>query len=669
MRLYIAEKPSLGKAIADVLPKPHKKEEGFIRLANGDCVSWCIGHLLELADPEHYDPVFKKWQIETLPILPDQWALKPKSKTRKQLTVLKKLIKQADELVHAGDPDREGQLLVDEVIDFAGVSQRQKASTKRCLISDLNPSAVKRALGNLKDNKSFVPLATSALARTRADWLYGINLTRAYTVQGKKVGYEGLLSVGRVQTPLLGLVVRRDLEIENFVSKPFYEVLAHVLAANGERFTARWVPSEACRPYQDEEGRVLVKGLAENVAGRITNQPATVSKHEQKRKKQAPPLPYNLSALQIDASKRFGMNAKQVLDTCQALYERHKLVTYPRSESRYLPNEHHAEAPKVIDAVANNSQDMGGFARQANPQIKSKAFNDSKVTAHHAIVPTDKKADLSKLSNYERQLYDLIARQYLAQFFPHHEYDETKVELTIGGGLFRASCKQTVLPGWKVMYPQGKKQGGKGKEGDENEEHQATSLPPMKAGDELHCERGEVIEKHTQPPSHFTDATLLAAMTGIARFVQDPEIRKILKETDGLGTEATRAGIIELLFKRGFLQRSGKTITATEAGRGLINSLPEVATRPDLTAQWESILGQISQKQASYGTFMNDMTGTLHALVDNARENLPVHLQGVTAAKPAWKGRKGKGGGRGKSGGGYKKRRSSGSGGARRVAS
>jgi DNA topoisomerase-3 len=227
MILYIAEKPSLGRAIADVLPKPHKKGDGFIEAANGDCVSWCVGHLLEQAEPDAYNPEFKSWKFEHLPIVPDKWQLKPKAATRSQLTVLKRLVKQANTLVNAGDPDREGQLLVDEVIAYLGVTGDKLHQTQRLLISDLNPQAVKRALTQLRSNREFIPLSTSALARSRADWLYGMNMTRAYTIQGKKVGYQGVLSVGRVQTPLLGLVVRRDEEIAHFQSKPFYEVLAH----------------------------------------------------------------------------------------------------------------------------------------------------------------------------------------------------------------------------------------------------------------------------------------------------------------------------------------------------------------------------------------------------------------------------------------------------------
>ncbi|MGB1291944.1 MAG: DNA topoisomerase, partial [Pseudoalteromonas sp.] len=224
MKLYIAEKPSLGRAIADALPKPHKKHDGYIEVANGDCVSWCIGHLLEQAEPDDYNEQYKKWRFDDLPIVPDQWQLKAKPKTRKQLTILKKLIKQADQLIHAGDPDREGQLLVDEVIEQVKLSQAKKQQIQRLLISDLNISAVKKALASIRSNRDFIPLSVSALARSRADWLFGMNLTRAYTLAGQKAGFGNVLSVGRVQTPILGLVVNRDNEIANFVAKPFYEV-------------------------------------------------------------------------------------------------------------------------------------------------------------------------------------------------------------------------------------------------------------------------------------------------------------------------------------------------------------------------------------------------------------------------------------------------------------
>jgi DNA topoisomerase-3 len=627
MRLFIAEKPSLGRAIADVLPKPHKKGDGYISAANGDTVSWCIGHLLEQQQPEAYDPVFKKWSHEHLPIIPQQWKLAVKKQTAKQLGVLRGLVKQAEQLVHAGDPDREGQLLVDEVINFLGVTGAKKNSIQRCLINDLNPSAVKQSLSKLRSNREFIPLSTSALARSRADWLYGINLTRAYTLQGQKVGYKGVLSVGRVQTPLLGLVVRRDNAIEAFVSKAFYEVWACLETDKGESFKAKWQPSEQCAKYLDDLGRNLSQALAKNVVGRVSQQPALIKSLKREHKKQAPPLPYNLSSLQIDASKAFGLSAQQVLDICQGLYERHKLITYPRSDSRYLPLSHFGQAKDVHSAILTNSQHLGQqgsvFSQtQFDLKRKSKAWNDKKVDAHHAIIPTQKTSH--HLSGSDAKVYALICRNYLAQFLAHHEYYAVRVEVDIAAGLFVAVAKELINEGWRCIFLSRSKANSQ----DDNSEA-VQLLPRLDIGQGLKSLQAEVIEKHTSPPKAYTDGSLLAAMTGISAHVSDPQLRKILRETDGLGTEATRAGIIELLFTRGFLSRTGKTITSTASGRGLIEALPDVATYPDMTARWESELSAISEGRSQYKTLMSPLEVQLKELVVQSREVLPKGLTGL----------------------------------------
>ena len=627
MRLFIAEKPSLGRAIADVLPKPHKKGDGYISAANGDTVSWCIGHLLEQQQPEAYDPVFKKWSHEHLPIIPQQWKLAVKKQTAKQLGVLRTLVKQAEQLVHAGDPDREGQLLVDEVINFLGVTGAKKSSIQRCLINDLNPRAVKQSINQLRSNREFIPLSTSALARSRADWLYGINLTRAYTLQGQKVGYKGVLSVGRVQTPLLGLVVRRDIAIEVFVSKAFYEVWAKLETDKGESFKAKWQPSEQCAKYLDDQGRNLSQGLAQNVAGRVSQQPALVKNLKREHKKQAPPLPYNLSSLQIDASKAFGLSAQQVLDICQGLYERHKLITYPRSDSRYLPLGHFEQAEEVHRAILTNSQHLGqqgSVFSQTEFDLKrqSKAWNDKKVDAHHAIIPTQKTSN--HLSGSDAKVYALICRNYLAQFLAHHEYYAVRVEVEIAAGLFVAVAKELINEGWRCIFLSRSKASN---QDDDSESGQL--LPRLDIGQSLKCLQAEVLEKHTSPPKTYTDGSLLAAMTGISAHVSDPQLRKVLRETDGLGTEATRAGIIELLFSRGFLSRTGKTITSTPSGRGLIEALPDVATYPDMTARWESELSAISEGKSQYKKLMGPLEEQLKELVVQSRDVLPKGLSGL----------------------------------------
>ena len=631
MKLYIAEKPSLGRAIADVLPLPHRRADGCIYVGNGDCVSWCIGHLLEQAAPEAYNPLFKSWQAQHLPIVPEKWQVSPKPAGRKQLAVLRKLVAEADELVHAGDPDREGQLLVDQVLEYLQVRGKKRDNIQRCLINDLNPAAVTRALGQLRANHEFVPLSTSALARARADWLYGINMTRALTLQGRKVGYQGVLSVGRVQTPLLGLVVARDAEIEHFTSRPFFQVIAHLRAPSGEQFRARWQPSSDCLPWQDSDGRVLSKKLCENVCGRIADQPALVTGSHRATKKQAPPLPYNLSSLQIDAAKRFGMSAKVVLDICQRLYERHKLLTYPRSDSRYLPTGHFSQRHEVLAAIASNSQLLATAVGQADASLKSKAWNDQQVAAHHALIPTAKKLADSKLTADEAHIYELVARQYLLQFYPAHEYVDSEIELNINGGRFVAKARQTTKPGWQVLFPPARPAAG----GGQQETALNAQLPTLTKASHCHCERGELVQKETSPPAPFDDASLLAAMTGIARFVQDAAIRQILKDTDGLGTEATRAGIIELLFSRGFLQRQGKKIHATAAGKGLVQSLPAVVTTPDMTARWETQLGAISRRETSYAMFMVPLQTALRELVAQSQAVLPAGLKDIKVSAAA----------------------------------
>lgn len=621
-RLFIAEKPSLARAIADVLPKPHQKGNGFIKASNGDVVSWCIGHLLEQATPEVYDPRYKKWIISDLPIVPEKWVLMPKDNTKKQFDILVELIKSADQIVHAGDPDREGQLLVDEVLNYCQLPPDKRKAIQRCLISDLNASAVEKSLQQLRSNQDFIPLSTSALARARADWLYGINMSRLCTIVGQKNGYRGVLSIGRVQTPILGLVVRRDFEIEQFVPKPFYEVFAVIQTKHNELFKAKWLPSEACAPYQDEEGRVLVKALAENVCKRIKNQIGVIDKVSNKKKELAPPMPFNLSALQIDMAKKNGLSAQEVLDICQSLYEKHKLITYPRSDCRYLPEEHLKQVIGVKSAIENNCPELKTAIDNADFTLRTKIWNDKKVEAHHAIIPTLRKAKMDNLSSNEKAVYQVIATQYLAQFYPAYKYSELQIEVDIQGGKFVSKANQMLDAGWKVLF------GTKNNQADSvNESNDSNALLTklVKKGENVQCIDAELISKETQPPKPFTDATLLSAMTGIARFVKDPEIKKILRETDGLGTEATRAGIIELLFKRQFLTRQGKSIKSTQVGRNLILSLPDIMSMPDMTAHWELQLEEISKKEFSYQQFMIQLNQSLLNLVDqlkNAQLNI-----------------------------------------------
>lgn len=626
MIVYIAEKPSLGRAIASGFSGKQQKHDGYIELDNGDCITWCIGHLLEQAEPDKYDAAYAKWSLQHLPIVPEKWQLVPKKNTQKQLTVVKRLLKKAAHVVNAGDPDREGQLLVDEVITYCGVKASIIENAGRLLINDLNTSAVKKALQNMRTNREFLGLSISALARSRADWLYGLNLTRAYTLLGQRGGYSGVLSVGRVQTPVLGLVVRRDQDIAHFVSKPFYDVIATLKTQSNITFNAKWQPSKACEPYQDEEGRVLSRKLAQTVVNKTLGQQATVSDYKVQNRQSPPPLPFSLSILQIEASKRFNLSPKMVLDVCQSLYEKHQLITYPRSDSRYLPNEQFEQASRVLGAIKLNVPSLASAVDNANPKLKSKVWNDSKVDAHHAIIPTNRNKAVASLTQHEAKIYQLIANQYLMQFYGPHKYQEQVAKIDIAGGEFVAKGKSSQDLGWLALT--------KNPNSKSDDSKNDTLLPDLNKGDLLKCIDSQLIEKQTSPPTHFTEATLLAAMTGISRYVQDRNIKLILKETDGLGTEATRASIIDLLFTRQFMQKVGKEIHATDTGKALINALPSETTYPDMTATWEADLDKIAQRQLRYDGFMQPLTESIARLIKNSQQLDTSQFAGLKTAKP-----------------------------------
>ncbi|MFT5540936.1 MAG: DNA topoisomerase-3 [Glaciecola sp.] len=629
MIVYLAEKPSLGRAIATGFDGRQQKRDGYIELGNGDCVTWCIGHLLEQAEPDKYDPAFAKWSLQHLPIVPDKWQLVPKKNTQKQLSVVKRLLKKATHVVNAGDPDREGQLLVDEVITYCGVKSSIIESAGRLLINDLNASAVRKALQNMRANREFLGLSISALARSRADWLYGLNLTRAYTLLGQRGGYSGVLSVGRVQTPVLGLVVRRDQDIANFTPKPFFEVIAELETTKSVTFSAKWQPSKACEPYQDEEGRVLSRKLAQTVVDKTRGQKASVTDYKIQNRQSPPPLPYSLSILQIDASKRFNLSPKMVLDVCQSLYEKHQLITYPRSDSRYLPKDQFSQASRVLSVIKSNMPSFANAVDNAKPTLKSKAWNDNKVDAHHAIVPTDRKKAIASLTPNEAKIYQLIATQYLMQFYGPHKYREQMAKIDIGGGEFIAKGKSSQDLGWLALTSSASSKIANNKD--------EPVLPDLSKGEPLQCIQSTLMEKQTSPPKHFTEATLLAAMTGIARYVQDRKIKLILKETDGLGTEATRASIIDLLFKRQFMQKIGKEVHATETGTALINALPNEATYPDMTATWEANLNKIAQRELRYDGFMLPLTQSITQLISNSQQIDTSQFTGLKSTKPRGK--------------------------------
>ncbi len=616
MRLFIAEKPSLGRAIAQCLPAPGQPVgRPATHIAAGqDVVTWCFGHLLEPAEPEAYGPEYKRWAFDSLPILPAQWKLEPRKDAAAQIKVIKGLLKDCSEVVHAGDPDREGQLLVDELLEWLG----NRKPVRRIWLAALDEGSVRKALGSLRDNRDYALLKTAAELRQRGDWLVGMNLTRAYTLAGRRQGGGGVLSVGRVQTPTLALVVGRCLAIEQFAPKDFFTVAAAVALPQGA-FTAHWKPGDGV-PV-DEEGRVADRRQAEAARAKAEGAPAQVTRHEAKEREQAPPLPYSLSALQQTANRLYGLGAQAVLDAAQALYEA-RLTTYPRTDCPHLPESQLTDARRVI---AGLPAEYAALAAQADFSLRPKAYDDRKVTAHHAIVPTGQPP--GSLDESQRQVYGLVVRAYLAQFFPPSRQRDVRIVLDLAGEVFEAAGTTALEPGWKAVYAgQGSGGGMEAWNGDNPEAGQPEAsapgqpLPQARPGDTGVCERAEVEARKTAPPAHFTEGTLVAAMASIHRLVDDPELKRRLKETSGIGTEATRAGIIETLKKRGFIAGKGRQLRDTPAGRALVQSLPGPVKSPGLTGLFEQLLKGVEEGTVSPARFMDQQTAFVEKYVLHARE-------------------------------------------------
>ena len=609
-RLFIAEKPSMGRAIAqglEALGDKSRSADGCIHVGS-DTVTWLFGHILEQYSPDEYDEKYKRWHIEDLPIVPSVWKLKVKPDAKKQYKIVSALAKEADEIIHAGDPDREGQLLVDELLAHIGVLKTKPV--KRILLNALDVKSVQEALRHIRPNDEFVGLRNSALARSRADWLIGMNLSRIYTILARSAGYDSVVNVGRVKTPTMGLVVRREIEIRTFKPVTFFTPQVEFHHANGS-FRAKWKAQE--QDGVDEEGRILKKDLAEEILTASSVPPAKIESVEQKKGTSPQRLPYSLSALQIDAGKIFGYSPQEVLDTQQALYEK-KLTSYPRSDCDYLPENQLGDAAAILKNLAAADSSLERFIEKADLSIKSRAWNDKKISAHHAIVPTTVETKLSDLSEKEKNLYMLIAKSYIAQFYPAQEFLSTKVELSAGGEMFTASGKVILQQGWKSLYQNDAK-----KDDVENKEEQQ-SLPDMQQGDSVEFAGGKIVEGVTKPPARFTPATLLKAMKEIHKYVHDKELAASLKECSGIGTEATRAGMIDELEKRGFIKKAGKNFVPTEIASSMCRILPESLIYPDLTARWEDALDKIGKKEMSLADFGAQQKRFLDELLAGAKE-------------------------------------------------
>ncbi|WP_081620051.1 DNA topoisomerase III [Thioalkalivibrio sp. ALE9] len=602
MRLFLAEKPSQARDIARVLGVS-RKENACIR-GDGVTVTWCFGHLLEMAPPQDYDPALKQWRVETLPILPDQWRMNVRPKVKGHFSSIRSLLKQASEVVVATDADREGETIAREVLELCGY----RGPVQRLWLAALDETSVRKALANLLPGDQTYPLYRAGVARARADWLVGMNLTRAYTLAARARGYDGVLSVGRVQTPTLKLVVDRDRAIEQFKPVPYYEVSVRCGHTNGS-WEARWVPPEG---VSDAEGRCTSQQAAASVAQRVQGVQGTVTLAQTERKRENAPLPYDLSTLQQEASKRLGMGAQEVLDTAQSLYEKHKATSYPRTDCRYLPVSQHGEARDVLQGLMQSDSTIEHLVEGADASVQGRCWNDAKITAHHAIIPTTAAADVHAMSSREQAVYDLIRRRFIAQFYPAYEYDQTRLEVAAEGETFRAQGRVNRRSGWRVLIQTDASA--------EERNESAQALPSVQKGDPVSLAGAQIRDKETTPPERFTQGTLLAAMKNIARTIADERLRRVLKENTGIGTEATRAGIIQTLMDRGYLEEQKKKLTSTAAARSLIDALPDPVKDPSTTALWEQALDQIANGEGEIDGFLQRQAEWVKRLVQHVQQ-------------------------------------------------
>ena len=604
MRLFLCEKPSQGKDIGRILGAT-QRGEGCLN-GSGVTITWCIGHLVEAAAPEVYDAALKRWSLEQLPIIPQQWRVEVKPKTATQFKVVKALLAKATHLVIATDADREGELIAREIIDLCGY----RGPIERLWLSALNDASIRTALSKLRPSSDTLPMYYSALARSRADWLVGMNLSRLFTVLGRQAGYDGVLSVGRVQTPTLKLVVDRDREITAFVSLPYWAIDVS-LSVGGQSFTAQWVAPDACT---DDTGRCLQQPVAQQAAQQIRAAGnAQVVSVETERVREGPPLLFDLGTLQEVCSKQLGLDVQETLEIAQALYETHKATTYPRSDSGYLPESMLAEVPTVLDSLLKTDPTLGPIMGQLDRSQRSRAWNDDKVTAHHGIIPTLEPANLSAMSEKERAVFRLIRAHYLAQFLPHHEFDRTVAELSCGQQKLVATGKQVVVKGWRLVLDEPEREGSADEDADASARSQV--LPALREAMACQIAGADIKALKTMPPKPYTQGELVKAMKGVARFVTDPRLKQKLKNTTGIGTEATRANIISGLIARGYIVKKGRAIRASDAAFTLIDAVPAAIADPGTTAVWEQALDMIEAGQLTLDVFISKQAAWISQLI------------------------------------------------------
>lgn len=614
--VFIAEKPDIASAIASFMGKRLKKgAHAYTGTTSfGDTVvTWAYGHIMMTAMPGAYGKEYESFA--KYPIFPESWKKLPSPKTKEQFDFIKKVLKTADVVVNAGDPDREGQLLIDEILDFVGY----RGETRRILINAKDNDSLQRAFDGITANSRFRPLYLAGLARERADWLVGMNLSRAYTVNAKHNGRGNVWRIGRVKVPTLALVVNREKEIQNFMPVNYY-MLGGEFCKDGTDFNATLVIAE--NYPTDSEGRIVDRSLVADILSIIEGKPARVILSDKKEKSESAPLPYSLDTLQVEANRRYGMSPSSVLEKVQSLYEK-KLVSYPRSDCNYIPVSQHCDGNRILDML---SKCGFAIARNADSGIMSRCFNDKKVSAHHAIIPTG--VAPNDMESWEKKVYDMIALRYIIQFFPVCRYNTINFVLDSEGYQFEGSGKSIVVPGWRSVYI-----------ADEEEEEGSKMIPSLSIGDIIEGGRFTISEKSTTPPKRFTEGTLLAAMTNIWRFVsKDNPNRDRLKECKGIGTPATRDTIIsELMAAKAdkshgaCIEKHGKELVPTDFGMSMIENLHESLTKPDSTAIMEYNLSAIAEGRMTLEEFMNQ---TVSMVEENIRyaESTAESLSAVASA-------------------------------------
>ncbi|MEH7335910.1 DNA topoisomerase III [Neobacillus drentensis] len=586
MKLIIAEKPDQGSTLASIFK--HKKQNGFIEIfpnelfSNGAYVTWAIGHICQLVPPEKYQPGWKKWSLDNLPIIPEQFEYEVTKDKAKQFAIIKKLVSNpaVTEIIHAGDAGREGELIIRNILRLTKCHKPMK----RLWISSLTANAIREGFKKLLEENDTRSLFFEAYTRACADWVVGMNASRLYSLLLQKQGFSDVFSVGRVQTPTLALIVKRELEIENFKAEPFWEVLAHFLI-NEKRYIGKW--------QNDGETRVNKKELAEKVAAFCQGKPAEVADVTSERKEFYPPLLYNLSTLQAEANKLFKFPPKKTLDVLQKLYQKGN-VSYPRSDSRYVTKEEAGTFPEILNKLGQLKDYQGFFPLPISSIADNKRYvNEKKVTDHYAIIPTEQIPTMEKLDPDERKIYDLVVKSLLAIHYKKAIFEYTTVTTRVDGRAeFISKGKVQIEEGWrKVLKP---------KDHDDD-----PALPQLAKGEQGITEKVEVKESQTQPPKRYTEGQLITLMKTAGKHIEDKELEKILAKTEGLGTEATRAGIITMLKDRHYIEVNKNLVYATAKAKILIGAIgQEVLASPEMTAKWEQKLKEISDGSASPKQFM-----------------------------------------------------------------